>query len=93
MEPITASTPASATSAHRAAHAPYKFTGEGVDGYENLLSSQAFWPKHGGHPLPHHILESPGALALDLGSLFDPAPPGGDVLQSSHLRQRFQRGV
>ena len=44
-------------------------------------------------PFPHHILESPGALALYLGSLFDPAPPGGDVLQSSHLRQRFQRGV
>ena len=43
--------------------------------------------------VPHHILESPGSLALDLGSLFDQAPPGGDVLQSSHLRQRFQRGV
>ena len=42
---------------------------------------------------PQHILESPGALALDLGSLFDLAQPGGDVLQSSHLRQRFQRGV
>ena len=43
--------------------------------------------------VPHHILESPGSLALDLGSLFDPAPQGGDVLQSSHLRLRFQRGV
>ena len=34
--------------------------------------------------IPQHILESPGALALDLGSLFRPGQPGGDVLQSSH---------
>ena len=49
--------------------------------------------KNGGEYLPSTSWKAQERLALDLGSLFDPAPPGGDVLQSSHLRQRFQRGV